>query len=251
MTDSPLIEVTSLCKTFKGGVRALNNVSLSVAIGEVVVVLGPSGSGKSTLIRCINGLEETTTGTISVAGAQVNGGSSRSWRKLRLEVGMVFQNYALYPHLKVLRNITLAPTRAGIMSGVEADTEARRLLEMVGLADKENAPVASLSGGQQQRIAICRALAMKPKVILFDEPTSALDPEMVGEVLAVMRRLADEGITMICVTHEMGFAKSAADRIVFMDKGEIIEISEPGEFFRAPKAERSRKFLELISGPIV
>lgn len=249
MTDSPLIEVTSLCKTFKGGVRALNDVSLSVAAGEVVVVLGPSGSGKSTLIRCINGLEETTSGTISVAGTQVNGGSGSSWRKLRLEVGMVFQNYALYPHLKVLRNITLAPMRAGIMNRAEANTEGRRLLEMVGLADKENAPVASLSGGQQQRIAICRALAMKPKVILFDEPTSALDPEMVGEVLAVMRRLADEGTTMICVTHEMGFAKSAADRIVFMDKGEIVEISEPDAFFRAPKAERSRKFLELISGP--
>lgn len=247
MNIEPLIEVSGLCKTFKGGIKALNNVDLSVAKGEVVVVLGPSGSGKSTLIRCINGLEDATSGTIQVAGQKVNGRSQRNWRKVRIEVGMVFQNYELFPHLNVLRNITIAPQRAGLMSRKEAEQEARRLLEMVGLLDKEKSPVNSLSGGQQQRVAICRALAMKPKVILFDEPTSALDPEMVGEVLAVMRRLADEGITMICVTHEMGFAKSAADRIVFMDAGEIVEISKPDEFFNAPKADRSRRFLELLN----
>ena len=251
MTVDPLIEVSSLSKEFRGGIRALSNVDLSVAKGEVVVVLGPSGSGKSTLIRCINGLEETTSGTIRIAGEKVNGHSERSWRKVRLEVGMVFQNYALFPNLNVLRNITLAPVRAGVMKRPEAETEARRLLKLVGLADKERSPVAALSGGQQQRIAICRALAMRPKAILFDEPTSALDPEMVGEVLAVMRRLAEDGMTMICVTHEMGFAKSAADRIVFMDKGEIVEVAKPDDFFSAPKAERSRRFLELIARPNV
>lgn len=210
-------------------------------------MLGPSGSGKSTLIRCINGLEDSTSGTIQVAGQKVNGSSQRNWRKVRIEVGMVFQNYELFPHLNVLRNITISPQRAGLMVRKEAEQEARRLLEIVGLLDKENSPVNSLSGGQQQRVAICRALAMKPKVILFDEPTSALDPEMVGEVLAVMRRLAGEGITMICVTHEMGFAKSAADRIVFMDAGEIVEIAKPDEFFCAPKTDRSRRFLELLN----
>ncbi|MCP1201015.1 amino acid ABC transporter ATP-binding protein [Notoacmeibacter sp. MSK16QG-6] len=247
MTSQPLIEISNVSKEFRGGIRALNNVDLTVAKGEVVVVLGPSGSGKSTLIRCVNGLEEASSGSIRIAGEPVNGHSERSWRKVRLEVGMVFQNYALFPHLNVLRNITLAPIRAGVMRRTDAEAEARRLLKMVGLSEKETAPVSSLSGGQQQRIAICRALAMKPKAILFDEPTSALDPEMVGEVLAVMRKLAEEGITMICVTHEMGFAKSAADRIVFMDKGEVVEIAKPEEFFKSPKAERSRQFLELIS----
>ncbi len=246
MNQEPLIAVSSLCKEFRGGIKALNNVNLSVSRGEVIVVLGPSGSGKSTLIRCINGLESTTSGTISVAGVKVNGNSDRHWRKVRLEVGMVFQNYALFPHLNVLNNITLAPIRAGVMRRKEAETEARRLLTLVGLADKEKAPVASLSGGQQQRIAICRALAMKPKVILFDEPTSALDPEMVGEVLSVMKTLAEQGVTMICVTHEMGFAKSAADRIVFMDRGEVVEVSKPEEFFTNPGTDRSRRFLELI-----
>lgn len=249
MNEEPLIEISSLCKEFGGGIRALTNVDLTVSKGEVVVVLGPSGSGKSTLIRCINGLEDTTSGSIRVGGNQVSGGSQSSWRKVRIKVGMVFQNYALFPHLNVLSNITMAPLRAGVMRRDEAKTEARRLLKLVGLEDKETAPVASLSGGQQQRIAICRALAMKPSVILFDEPTSALDPEMVGEVLSVMRHLADQGITMICVTHEMGFAKSAADRIVFMDQGEIVEIGKPDDFFSAPKAERSRRFLELITRP--
>ncbi|RKT30992.1 amino acid ABC transporter ATP-binding protein (PAAT family) [Roseovarius halotolerans] len=245
--ERPLIEISALNKEFRGGIQALRDVDLTVASGEVVVVLGPSGSGKSTLIRCINGLETTTGGSIRVDGQQVNGISQRRWRKVRLNVGMVFQNYALFPHLNVLGNITLAPRRAGIMRRAEAEDEARRLLDMVGLADKETAPVASLSGGQQQRVAICRALAMQPKVLLFDEPTSALDPEMVGEVLAVMKRLAQEGITMICVTHEMGFARSAADRVIFMDQGEIVEMASPDNFFTAPKAERSRRFLELIS----
>lgn len=247
MTAQCVIEVLGLNKEFRGGIKALNNVNLSVSKGEVVVVLGPSGSGKSTLIRCINGLENTTAGTIQVDGRQVNGSSERAWRKVRLSVGMVFQNYALFPHFNVLKNITLAPLRAGVMNRDEAESEAYRLLDLVGLTDKAKAPVASLSGGQQQRIAICRALAMKPKIILFDEPTSALDPEMVGEVLAVMRRLADEGVTMICVTHEMGFAKSAADTIVFMDQGEIIEVAPPQKFFTSPESERSRKFLKLIT----
>ncbi len=247
MSLDPLINVSALCKEFRGGVKALRNVNLTISRGEVVVVLGPSGSGKSTLIRCINGLEATTSGTISVGGVQVSQGSERSWRKVRLEVGMVFQNYSLFPHLNVLGNITLAPVRSGLMRRAEAEQEARRLLDLVGLSSKEKAPVASLSGGQQQRIAICRALAMKPKVVLFDEPTSALDPEMVGEVLSVMRRLAEQGVTMICVTHEMGFAKSAADRVIFMDRGEIIETGTPAEFFNSPRTERGRKFLELIA----
>lgn len=245
--EQPLIEISALSKEFRGGIQALRDVNLTVNPGEVVVVLGPSGSGKSTLIRCINGLEATTGGTIRVDGQQVSNISERRWRKVRLNVGMVFQNYALFPHLNVLKNITLAPRRAGIMRRTEAEDEARRLLNLVDLADKETAPVASLSGGQQQRVAICRALAMQPKVLLFDEPTSALDPEMVGEVLAVMKRLAEEGITMICVTHEMGFARSAADRVIFMDQGEIVEMAPPDVFFTAPKAERSRRFLELIA----
>lgn len=247
MTAAPVIEIAALCKEFRGGVRALTNIDLSVAKGEVVVILGPSGSGKSTLIRCINGLEETTSGTIRISGKQVNGSSERSWRDVRLEVGMVFQNYALFPHMGVLRNISLAPVRTGLMSRQEAEAEARRLLAMVGLSDKEGSFSASLSGGQQQRVAICRALAMKPRAILFDEPTSALDPEMVGEVLGVMRRLAEDGTTMICVTHEMGFARNAADRIVFMDRGEIVEVAPPAEFFDAPRAERSRRFLDMIT----
>ena len=242
----PLIEISGVSKEFRGGTRALNNVNLSVAQGEVVVVLGPSGSGKSTLIRCINGLESTTSGEITIGGRPVTGRPDRHWRDVRLKVGMVFQNYALFPHLNVLRNITLAPLRAGILSREEAEEEARRLLHMVGLSAKVHAPVSSLSGGQQQRVAICRALAMRPQAILFDEPTSALDPEMVGEVLSVMRRLAQDGITMICVTHEMGFARSAADRVVFMDKGEIVEIDSPDSFFAAPKSERGRRFLDLI-----
>lgn len=243
----PLIEISALTKEFSGGIRALRNIDLTVDTGEVVVVLGPSGSGKSTLIRCINGLETTTNGTIHVDGQQVNGISERRWRKVRLNVGMVFQNYALFSHLNVLNNITLAPRRAGLMCRSKAEDEARRLLNLVGLADKETAPVASLSGGQQQRVAICRALAMQPKVLLFDEPTSALDPEMVGEVLSVMKHLAAKGITMVCVTHEMGFARSAADRVVFMDQGEIIEIAPPDRFFTDPQTERSRRFLELIA----
>ena len=247
MIAAPVIEIAALCKEFRGRVRALDKIDLSVAKGEVVVVLGPSGSGKSTLIRCINGLEEITSGVIRVSGQRVDGGTERGWRRVRLEVGMVFQNYSLFPHLNVLRNISLAPVRAGIMRRGEAEAEARRLLELVGLSEKATSFAASLSGGQQQRVAICRALAMRPKAILFDEPTSALDPEMVGEVLAVMRHLAEQGTTMICVTHEIGFARSAADRIVFMDRGEIVEVAPPAEFFDAPRTERSRRFLENIT----
>ncbi|WP_138464362.1 amino acid ABC transporter ATP-binding protein [Poseidonocella sp. HB161398] len=246
MSPVPLIETAALCKEFRGGIRALSNVDLKVRQGEVVVILGPSGSGKSTLIRCVNGLEEITSGAVMVGGRRVDGAGPGRWRQTRLEIGMVFQNYALFPHLDVMRNITLAPCRAGLMTRAEAEEEALRLLGIVGLTEKARAPVASLSGGQQQRVAICRALAMKPKGMLFDEPTSALDPEMVGEVLATMRRLADDGMTMICVTHEMGFAREVADRVIFMDRGEIVEEGTPAEFFSAPRTERARQFLDLI-----
>ncbi|WP_172327264.1 amino acid ABC transporter ATP-binding protein [Mangrovicoccus sp. HB161399] len=246
MSQPPLIETAALCKEFRGGIRALRKVDLKVAKGEVVVILGPSGSGKSTLIRCVNGLETITSGAVVVEGRRVDGHGPRRWRQTRLEIGMVFQNYALFPHLDVMGNITLAPCRAKLMGRAEAEEEAMRLLGIVGLTDKARAPVASLSGGQQQRVAICRALAMKPKGMLFDEPTSALDPEMVGEVLATMRRLAEEGMTMICVTHEMGFAREVADRVVFMDRGEIVEEGTPAQFFSAPRTERARQFLDLI-----
>lgn len=236
----------SLRKEFRAGVQVLKGIDLAVEAGEVVVILGPSGSGKSTLIRCINGLETITSGSIRIEGRAVESATEAEWRKVRLQVGMVFQNYALFPNLSVLRNISLAPIRAGLMTRPAAEAEARRLLATVGLADKETAYGAALSGGQQQRVAICRALAMKPKAILFDEPTSALDPEMVGEVLGVMRRLAESGTTMICVTHEMGFARNAANRVVFMDQGEVVEVAPPEQFFACPSTERSQRFLNMI-----
>ncbi|WP_108661767.1 amino acid ABC transporter ATP-binding protein [Acuticoccus kandeliae] len=242
----PVIEVTALTKTFANGVKALNGVDLTVDRGEVVAILGPSGSGKSTLIRCMNGLETITSGAVVVEGERVDGGSERSWRGVRRELGMVFQNYALFPHLDVKTNVTLAATRAGIVKKRDAEARARELLAMVGLEEKLHSRVSELSGGQQQRVAIVRAIAMEPKAMLFDEPTSALDPEMVGEVLAAMRRLAKDGMTMVVVTHETGFAREVADRVVLMEHGAVVEIAPPEDFFTAPKSPRTQRFLDLI-----
>ncbi|MDK8182584.1 amino acid ABC transporter ATP-binding protein [Paenibacillus sp. UMB4589-SE434] len=228
-----------------GPYHVLKDINLSIKQGEVVVVIGPSGSGKSTLVRCINRLELVTDGELIVDGMRVND-KSIDINHLRRNIGMVFQHFNLYPHKTVLQNITLAPTKVAGMSKFEAEEAAMLNLEKVGIADKANAFPSQLSGGQQQRVAIARGLAMKPKIMLFDEPTSALDPETIGEVLDVMRKLAREGMTMVVVTHEMGFAKEVADRIVFMDQGRIIEEAEPAQFFTQPCEERARLFLSRI-----
>ena len=228
-----------------GPLHVLNDINLSVKAGEVVVVCGPSGSGKSTLIRCINKLEPIQKGEIVVDGMSL-GDSSTDITKLRAEVGMVFQQFNLYPHMTALRNITLAPIKVRRQSRGEAEQLARDLLVKVGIPEKAGNYPAQLSGGQQQRVAIARALAMQPKIMLFDEPTSALDPEMINEVLDVMVNLAREGMTMIVVTHEMGFAKKVAHRIIFMDEGRIIEEGDPQKFFANPKEERTRTFLSKI-----
>lgn len=214
-----------------GSFHVLKDINLSIKQGEVVVVIGPSGSGKSTLVRCINRLETITDGELIVDGIRVND-KSTDINRLRRNIGMVFQHFNLYPHKTVLQNITLAPIRVAGMSKQEAEEAARLYLDKVGIADKANAYPSQLSGGQQQRVAIARGLAMKPKIMLFDEPTSALDPETIGEVLDVMRALAKEGMTMVVVTHEMGFAKEVADRIVFMDQGRIVEEAEPVPFLQ-------------------
>ncbi|WP_028546405.1 amino acid ABC transporter ATP-binding protein [Paenibacillus taiwanensis] len=228
-----------------GPYHVLKDINLSVKQGEVVVVIGPSGSGKSTLVRCINRLEWVTDGELIVDGMRVND-KSIDINKLRRHIGMVFQHFNLYPHKTVMQNITLAPIQVAGMSKQEAEEAAMVNLDKVGIADKANAFPSQLSGGQQQRVAIARGLAMKPKIMLFDEPTSALDPETIGEVLDVMRKLAQEGMTMVVVTHEMGFAKEVADRIVFMDQGTIIEEAEPAQFFTQPREERARLFLSRI-----
>ncbi|MCG7406133.1 amino acid ABC transporter ATP-binding protein [Paenibacillus sp. ACRRX] len=228
-----------------GPYHVLKDINLSIKQGEVVVVIGPSGSGKSTLVRCINRLELVTDGELIVDGMRVND-KSIDINHLRRNIGMVFQHFNLYPHKTVLQNITLAPTKVAGMSKFEAEEAAMLNLEKVGIADKANAFPSQLSGGQQQRVAIARGLAMKPKIMLFDEPTSALDPETIGEVLDVMRQLAREGMTMVVVTHEMGFAKEVADRIVFMDQGRIIEEAEPSQIFTQPCEERARLFLSRI-----
>ena len=228
-----------------GPLHVLNDIDLSVKTGEVVVVCGPSGSGKSTLIRCINKLEPIQKGEIVVDGMSL-GDSSTDITKLRAEVGMVFQQFNLYPHMTALQNITLAPIKVRRQSRGEADRIARDLLVKVGFPEKADNYPAQLSGGQQQRVAIARALAMQPKIMLFDEPTSALDPEMINEVLDVMVNLAKEGMTMIVVTHEMGFAKKVAHRIIFMDEGRIVEEGNPQAFFANPKEERTRTFLSKI-----
>jgi ABC-type polar amino acid transport system ATPase subunit len=238
-----IIDMKGVTKNF-GSFRALDGIDLQVAEGEIVVVVGPSGSGKSTLIRCINQLEEHGDGTIEVDGHTVQKGSDLT--AIRTEVGMVFQSFNLFPHLSVLRNVALAPVRVRGLSWPEAEARARKLLARVGLKDQIEKYPAQLSGGQQQRVGIARALAMEPKVLLFDEPTSALDPEMVGEVLDVMQQLAKTGVTMIVVTHEMGFARKVANRVVFMDAGRIVEQGPPQILFDAPRDQRLKSFLNAI-----
>lgn len=228
-----------------GRFHVLKDIDLDIAKGEVAVVIGPSGSGKSTLLRCVNGLEKITDGELTVGGKQVNDAKT-DINKLRSEIGMVFQHFNLYPHKTVLDNITLAPIRVRGVRPKEAKETAMYFLEKVGIADKADAYPSQLSGGQQQRVAIARALAMKPEMMLFDEPTSALDPEMIGEVLDVMRTVAREGMTMIVVTHEMGFAREVGDRILFMDDGRIVEDAPPAEFFAHPREERARLFLSRL-----
>jgi len=244
MTE-PLISLRTLSKRF-GQALVLDAIDLDIGRGEVLVIIGPSGSGKSTLVRCINGLEPPSSGSVTVDGRTIAAGDHRAWRKLREDIGMVFQDYSLFPHLTVLRNMTLAPVRRGRTRPRDAEATALALLERVGLADKAMAYPAELSGGQQQRVAIVRALAMAPKAMLFDEPTSALDPETVSGILDVMRGLARDGMTMVIVTHEMNFARDVADRVVFMDAGRIVEMDRPDVLFGRPRAPRTREFLGKI-----
>ncbi|MGQ9628779.1 MAG: amino acid ABC transporter ATP-binding protein [bacterium] len=239
-----MIKIEDVYKHF-GHVKALDGVSLHVDRGEVVVIIGPSGSGKSTLLRCINYLEVYDRGRIEVDGIPLTH-KKTNINRVRQEVGMVFQQFNLFPHMTALENITIAQIKVRKRSKGEAERIAHQLLQKVGIPEKANVYPSKLSGGQQQRVAIARALAMNPKIMLFDEPTSALDPEMIGEVLDVMRDLARDGMTMIVVTHEMGFAREVADRIVFMDMGKIVEESLPEEIFRKPKHERTRIFLSKI-----
>lgn len=230
---------------YYGDFHVLQNINLEINKGEVVVVIGPSGSGKSTMLRCINRLETISDGELIVNGVKVND-KKTNINELRRNIGMVFQHFNLYPHKTVLQNITLAPTMALNQSKEEAEKTARYYLEKVGIPDKVNSYPSQLSGGQQQRVAIARGLAMKPEIMLFDEPTSALDPEMIGEVLDVMKTLTKEGMTMVVVTHEMGFAKEVADRIIFMDHGQILEQGKPADFYANPKEERARLFLSRV-----
>ena len=239
----PLISMRGVSKFF-GSFQALRDINLDVSEGEVVVIVGPSGSGKSTLIRCINLLEQYDAGDIVVDGLRVQNGANLC--KVRAEVGMVFQQFNLFPHMTALRNVALAPMRVRGLSKQAAEERALKLLERVGLTDHAQKYPIQLSGGQQQRVAIARTLALEPKALLFDEPTSALDPEMIGEVLDVMRNLAKTGVTMIVVTHEMGFARQVADRVIFIEAGQIIEESDPGNFFGNPVQARTRAFLEAV-----
>ena len=238
-----MIDIKNLHKSF-GEHEVLKGIDLHINPQEVVVIIGPSGSGKSTLLRCMNLLEEPTSGSVVVDGIDLTGDSDIN--KAREEIGMVFQRFNLFPHMTVLQNITLAPIKVRNMAKAEAEQIARELLERVGLADKADAYPPQLSGGQQQRVAIARALAMRPKVMLFDEPTSALDPEMVNEVLDVMKSLANEGMTMAVVTHEMGFAREVGDRLLFVDGGNIIEQGAPNDVFENPKEERTKLFLSKV-----
>lgn len=243
------IEIKNVSKDFENNdgtiLHAVKDVSLTVNDGEVVVIIGPSGSGKSTLLRTVNGLEKAQSGSIIIDGKDIMG-KDTDIRQIREEVGMVFQSFNLFPHLSVLDNITLAPIKVKKMNKKDAEKLGMSLLKRVGLEDKANERPGKLSGGQQQRVAIARALAMQPKAMLFDEPTSALDPEMIKEVLDVMLELAKEGMTMLLVTHEMGFARAAADKIVFMADGKIIEEGKPEEMFASPKTERAKDFLRHI-----
>lgn len=239
-----MIEVNKLHKWY-GDFHVLQGITENVEKGEVLVICGPSGSGKSTFIRCINRLEEYQKGTVLFDGMDIQS-QDVDINQLRAEIGIVFQQFNLYPHLTVLKNVTLAPIKVRNVPREEAEKVALSLLERVGIHDQAHKYPAELSGGQQQRVAIARSLAMKPKVMLFDEPTSALDPEMINEVLNVMKDLAREGMTMLCVTHEMGFAREVADRVIFMDGGVVVEQSPPDEFFSNPKHERTRAFLKEI-----
>ena len=243
-SNEPIIRIEHVWKFF-GQMAALQDVSLDVRRGEKVVVIGPSGSGKSTMLRSINRLEEINSGLIAVDGVDVND-PKNDINKIRQNMGMVFQQFNLFPHKTVLDNLTMAPIKLRGMARKDAEALGMELLKRVGIGDKANVYPAMLSGGQQQRVAIARALAMKPELMLFDEPTSALDPEMVGEVLDVMVNLAKEGMTMICVTHEMGFARSVADRVVFMADGQILEVGTPSEIFDSPKHPRLQQFLKQV-----
>jgi polar amino acid transport system ATP-binding protein len=243
-TKHPMIVINDLVKHF-GHVEAVNGVSLKVDYGQVLVIIGPSGSGKSTVLRCINHLEVPTGGEIWVDGIRLTH-NHKEINAIRAEVGMVFQQFNLFPHLTVMQNIMLAQKVVRKRSAEEAESIGRKQLERVGIPEKASSYPGQLSGGQQQRVAIARALAMNPKVMLFDEPTSALDPEMIKEVLDVMQELAHEGMTMVVVTHEMGFARNAADEIIFMDKGVIVETGSPDTFFAHPREERTRLFLDQI-----
>lgn len=243
-TRPPIIVCENVSKWY-GDFQALKNVNLEVRKGEVIVIFGPSGSGKSTFIRTINRLEEHQEGKIIVDGIELND-DTHNIELIRMETGMVFQQFNLFPHLTVMENITLAPIQVRKWSKEKAEEAARQLLERVGIPEQADKHPGQLSGGQQQRVAIARALAMQPKIMLFDEPTSALDPEMIKEVLDVMVELARSGMTMLVVTHEMGFAKAVADRMVFFDKGQIVEIGTPQEIFTAPKEERTQLFLSQI-----
>ena len=246
MTESgtPLIETVALCKKF-GELEVLKGISERIYKGEVVSVIGPSGGGKSTFLRCLNLLETPTSGKVLFEGAELSE-KSTDLDAYRRKIGMVFQQFNVFPHLKVIDNITLAPVRLKLKTQAEADAQAMQLLERIGLSDKADTYPAMLSGGQKQRIAIVRALAMNPEVMLFDEPTSALDPEMVGEVLQVMKDLADAGMTMVVVTHEMGFAREVSDRVLFMDSGKIVEVNTPNELFDHPQSERTKLFLSKV-----
>jgi polar amino acid transport system ATP-binding protein len=242
LRDDPIISFLNVDKWY-GDFHALKGINLTINRGERLVICGPSGSGKSTLIRCINGLEKYNSGQLNVVGHRLD---SKHLKAIRGKVGMVFQHFNLFPHMTVLENLMLAPRRTLKMSKNEAEKLAREYLERVHIGPQADKYPAQLSGGQQQRVAIARSLCMKPDILLFDEPTSALDPEMIREVLDVMKELVNEGITMVCVTHEMGFARQVADRVVFMDEGEIVEIAPPATLFDTPKQQRTKQFLEQI-----
>ncbi len=245
MNDNIIIKTEKLSKCFKGSIHALRDIDSEIKKGEVVVIIGPSGSGKSTYLRSLNLLEQPTGGSILIDGTDILD-SKTDINKMRQKMGMVFQHFNLFPHMTILKNLTIAPIKLLKMTKEDAEKKAMELLKRVGLADRAQAYPSQLSGGQKQRVAIVRALCMSPDVMLFDEPTSALDPEMVGEVLQVMKQLAKEGMTMIVVTHEMGFAREVADRVIFMAEGQIVEEGTPSEIFSSPKDERTKQFLQNI-----
>ncbi len=244
ISSEPKIITKDLVKSF-GSLEVLKGINVEIDKGEVICIIGPSGSGKSTFLRCINQLEESTSGQIFVDGEEITA-KGADINKIRRHIGMVFQQFNLFPHMTAMENITLAPLTLKLKSKEEAEQKAKELMERVGLSDKLDSRPSDLSGGQQQRVAIARALAMEPDIMLFDEPTSALDPEMVGEVLAVMKELAAMGMTMVVVTHEMGFARDVADRVLFIDEGIVMEEGTPGEVFGAPKNKRTQEFLNKV-----